>query len=325
MAFPIKFLLLQKSELLYEVTIRGEVPVDNVTELRRQITRLTQKYPPEDIYESCLDFVEDCNGFAETLEKVKNNITLLKSDTQKSLVDRTQSLLHHLHYRLQRIVPPLTPEHNKLLNNLKSTYNTLSSHFADILKSSGPSVEGVTASKVDSLAEGITKIAVTCDRGLSSDISKLKYDGKTCVRAFIQRLNEFRTAKEVSDTKMMNAATEIFTGDALHWFRSVKSHVNSWDELLVLLKDDFDIVDYDYRMLSEIRNRSQGNAENITIYLAIMEGMFSRLSKPMSEVDKLDIILHNIRPCYANILATSPDITSVNHLRTLCRNFERVT
>lgn len=57
--------------------------------------------------------------------------------------------------------------------------------------------------------------------------------------------------------------------------------------------------------MSEIRSRTQGDTENITFYLAIMDGMFLRLSKKLSDEEKLEILLHNVRPHYATILAAA--------------------
>lgn len=55
-----------------------------------------------------------------------------------------------------------------------------------------------------------------------------------------------------------------------------------------------------------------------------MSGLFSRLSKTLTDNDKLEILLHNIRPVYANILASSPTIKTIEDLRTSCRNYEEV-
>ncbi|KAG7301012.1 hypothetical protein JYU34_015382 [Plutella xylostella] len=55
-----------------------------------------------------------------------------------------------------------------------------------------------------------------------------------------------------------------------------------------------------------------------------MSGMFSRLSKKVSEDEQLEIILHNIRPCYASTLASVTEITTIEALRTLCRNYENI-
>lgn len=329
MYYPIKFLLLQKSELIYEVLIRGDVPAENVLELRRQITKLTAKYPSEDIFESCLDFNEDANGIMETLQKIKTNVDNLTSDCQRSLFDRTQTLVNHLHFRIQRIVNPESADQVKTLTYIKKTYNSFSSQMSALaskLNTTTPqnTTESSSINKPDTNNDVVTKISVSCDRGLSSDLTKLKYDGSSCVRSFIQRLEEFRLSREISDSKMLNILTDIFTGNALHWYRTVRERVATWNDLLSLLKQDFDIIDYDYRMLSEIRHRTQGTTENITIYLAIMNGMFSRLSSPLTEQDKLEIVLHNIRPCYANILATCPSIENLNQLQSICRNYESI-
>lgn len=56
-----------------------------------------------------------------------------------------------------------------------------------------------------------------------------------------------------------------------------------------------------------------------------MSELFARLSKPISEAEKLEIILHNIRPCYANVLAShGSSIESIETLRALTRNYERI-
>lgn len=143
------------------------------------------------------------------------------------------------------------------------------------------------------------------------------------MRSFIQRVDEFIVARNITSAKVLAFATEIFQDDALHWFRSVRDKVSSWPELATKLKEDFDQSDYDYRLISEIRSRTQGERENITIYLSIMSGMFSRLTRSLSEAEQLEILLHNIRPCYASTLAASAAaITTIDTLRSICRNYE---
>lgn len=96
------------------------------------------------------------------------------------------------------------------------------------------------------------------------------------------------------------------------------------DNLVTILKKDFDQADFDYRLLSAIRGRTQGEQENITVYLSIMAGLFSRLSKILSNDDKLEILLHNIRPCHASTLASVTEISDIDTLRCLCRNYENI-
>ncbi|KAH9640468.1 hypothetical protein HF086_018134 [Spodoptera exigua] len=131
-------------------------------------------------------------------------------------------------------------------------------------------------------------VEVVCDRNSSAEIS--------CVRAFITRIEELRRAREVSDETIFKLAPELLTDDALHWVCSVRDSITSWSELLSCLRDDFDVFDFDYKMMEEITAGSQGEDESITIYLAIMHGTFPRFTRVVPESDRLDIILHNIRP-----------------------------
>lgn len=332
MAYPIKFLLLQKSELVYEVAIRGEAPSDNVEGLRRQVTKLTQLYPSEDICESVFEFSEDLKGSNDTLDKIRQNLESLKTATSStdSLVNRTRSLFHHLYYRLSRIVRPDRPEIAVLLEKVQDSFQRNFTRFSTYDSIPNPPVPDNAANATASASADFeaecpagTKVSVSCDRGVTAELAKLKYDGKSCVRAFIQRLDEFRTAKGLSEQKMLLSAIDLFTGDALHWYRATRTRITDWKSLLVYLKDDFDVADYDYRMSAEIRNRSQGDNESVSIYFAIMEGMFSRLNQPMGEADKLEILLHNIRPCYSTIIAAS-NVTSVDDLKVACKNYERI-
>lgn len=318
MAFPVKFLSLQKPELEYEVSIRGSTPGLTVQELRKQISKLGLSFPSEDILESSLSVSVDLKGVNDVLAKIQNN---LESQLDRNLLLRTQNLLSHLYHRLNRIVcdetsRPLYDACIKDFQSLSARFNTVKATAVDaVLANPAP----------EPLANAVpVNVNVTCDRGSSNELCKIKFDGKTCVRAFIQRVTEFCEARSIPDTKVLSYATEIFVGDALHWYRSVKGQVSGWVELTSLLKQDFSQSDFDYRLLSEIRSRSQGESENISIYLSIMSGLFSRLSKTLSEEDKIEIILHNIRPCYASILASVPSITDIDTLRTLCRNYENI-
>lgn len=321
MAYPIKFLSLQKSELEYEVAVRGETPANTVADLRRQICKLSQVFLSEDILCSHLDPLDDLNSCLEILNKIKSSLEVDTKD--KNILGRIENLFHHLYHRLNRISrdDKFLDVHTECTSMFKEYYGALTSLKA---KSIDPLITTIPHSDPQVTTERLN-ISVTCEGNVKNcELAKLKYDGKSCVRAFIQRVSEFSVARNISNSKLLSFATEIFVDDALHWFRSVKQQVSSWDELIVLLQQDFDRADYDYLLLSEIRSRTQGAKENITIYLSIISGMFSRLSRSFAEEDKLEIILHNIRPCYASTLASASQITSIDQLRSLCRNYENV-
>lgn len=319
MAYPIKFLSLQKAELQYEVELRGGSG-DSVQELRKEIVKLSQLLPSDDILESHLTPSDDLKEVKESLIKCQNNITSLKAKFDKNLFSRTETLLNHLYHRINRIVN--STEVNDTYKICVSNFNML---FKDLSSIKATTTHASSSAPTTDTANPST-ISVTCERSLSSDISKLKFNGKTCVHAFIQKVEEFVHSRGISFDKIISLAYEIFDGDALHWFRYVKDKFSSWTELCTLLKQDFSNSDYDYKFTEEIRTRTQGEHENIVIYLSIMHGMFSRLNKPMTEEAQLEILLHNIRPCYANSLATASasNIKSIEDLKTICLGYETV-
>lgn len=315
MSYPIKFLSLQKTELEYEVSIRGSTPAPTVDELRKQISKLATIFPSEDILESNIDVTEDLLGINAVLGKIKQNLDL---SLEKSNLLRTENLLHHLYHRLNRLIP--TEDTKDMIEKYSSDFrfcfeqlNSVKDMCIDRL---------ISPSASETVTNAPLNITVSCDRGGMVELGKVKYDGKGCVRTFIQRINEFCEARGISDTKILSLATEILTGDALHWYRNIKNRVENWEQLVHLLKKDFDQPDYDYKLRLAINSRTQGEGESIVVYLAIMAGLFSRLSKPISESDKLEILLHNVRPSYATSLASVPEIKDIDHLSQLCRNYE---
>lgn len=314
MPYDIKFLSLQKPELTYEVEIRGETPATTVQELRKQIVKIVQLFPSEDILESPYDPDDDIAAVKESLTKVDKNLKMLLNVFDKNLYDRTNNLINHIYHRLNRVDCSAQPETLDACNDNIKQFQKLRSQFLKI-KSAGTSSD---------IPESATNITVSCDRSLTSELSKLKFNGKTCVRAFILRVNDFIKARSIPPSKILSFATEIFTDDALHWFRSIQDDVTTWEEVCDRLRDDFSQFDYDYRFLAEIRARTQGERENITIYLSIMSSMFSQLDRKLSNEDKLEILLHNIRPCYANVLTSNPDIKDIDTLRTICKNYEKI-
>lgn len=309
---------LQKSELEYEVSIRGQTPSLTVQDLRKQISKLGPLFPSEDILESGLSISDDLRGVSDALGRVSHN---LDSRPDRNVLLRMQNLLNHLHHRLNRIVYDATtkPMYDVCFKEFESLKERFNAVKATVIRNVLPPPIAEPVASTSPL-----NINVTCDRSNSNELCKIKFDGKSCVRSFIQRIAEFCEARSISDTRILSYATEIFIGDALQWYRNVKDRVSGWVELTVLLREDFGQEDYDYRLRDEICSRTQGETENITVYLSIMASLFSRLSKSLTEDEKLEIILHNIRPCYISTLASVPKITDIDTLRTLCRNYENI-
>lgn len=317
MSLTIKYLLLLKAELEYEVALRGgDITGITVVELRKQILKLTAEIPADEILESHLDANEDLAQAKVSLERSRTNLDKLKTKLDKTLCTRTETLLNHLYYRLLRIEQTeadaaVYADFDKQLTSQHKEFAALKQQVNQL-----PTLSNEPLSDM---------IAVSCEKKMVADVlSKLKFSGKTCVRSFLQKVDDIVRSRNIPKGQVLQFAYEIFTEDALHWYRYISHKVSTWDEVVFLLKRDFSKSDYDYRLLSEIRLRTQGEKENITIYLSIMHGMFSRLDKQPSEDEKLEILLHNIRPCYASTLATSVKISTIDALADTCKSYENI-
>lgn len=119
-----------------------------------------------------------------------------------------------------------------------------------------------------------------------------------------------------------SSAVDLFEGQALVWFRSTKGRILDWDQLRKELKIVFQPPDYDERLKKEIAMRTQGEFENIDIYLAIMENLYARLSTPVSEEEKLRQIKCNLNSHLQDKLCMFP-VTSFKQLRDLGRKAEQ--
>lgn len=77
--------------------------------------------------------------------------------------------------------------------------------------------------------------------------------------------------------------------------------MSSWDEFVVVLKEEYLSPNYNEKLFEEINKRTQGPDEPIGVYIAVMLRYFKGLSYNISEETKLKILLRNIAPFYRGI------------------------
>lgn len=322
---PVRFNLLNKDELLYEVTIRDAVPENTVDLLRAQIRRLIKEIPSDEVSVFEGDVEAELKAIASKiseLEAILDQRTLLL----KKLY-RIQALGNHIFHRLSRVEPveeahvtfkeQLDDRLVPLLKRVDHMSHTFSSSFEF-----KPAVDVVSGESGLAEAEAIAaKPVVTCDRASYVHSLNLKFNGKDSVQAFIQRIEELCLSRNISKVKLFNSAAELFSDEALYWYRGVRDEVKDWESLKALLLEEYLPYDYDHRLLQEIRSRSQGPDESISSYLNIMQNYFSRLRIPVATAEKLSIVKFNIRPSYSIPLANT-DIQSWSDLKKYCRQLE---
>lgn len=95
-------------------------------------------------------------------------------------------------------------------------------------------------------------------------------------------MEELRISRGISKPQLLRSAAELFTRDALLWYRT--SQFLSWDDLAKQLREAFQPYDYNNGVWEEIRRRTQGAHERVIVFVASMEQLFNRISQKPSEV-----------------------------------------
>lgn len=141
------------------------------------------------------------------------------------------------------------------------------------------------------------------------------------VGSFLQRVEELRRARGVSEEELFQSAVDLFQGTALIWYRSTLGRIKSWRELCKELRTVFQSPDYDIRLQREIMNRFQGQDEPIDLYIASMEGLFGRLTTQVGEDVRLRQLMDNMNPHLQDRLAME-EIRTIEELRSRGRRAE---
>lgn len=125
----------------------------------------------------------------------------------------------------------------------------------------------------------------------------------------------------MDEVELFAAAVDLFEGRALIWYRAIRAEVNSWQELVSKIREQFQPTDYNQKLLEEIKKRTQGNDETIGIYLSVMRALFGRMTCAVEEGSQLKIILRNLTPFYQTQLGLI-EIKNIEHLRELGKRLE---
>lgn len=133
------------------------------------------------------------------------------------------------------------------------------------------------------------------------------------VNSFLERVEDLRIARGISVSELFRSAIDLFTDEALTWFRANRSCFTNWKDLGQGLRSEFQPHNYDEVLFEEIKRRTQGKLESVGIYLAKMETLFRRLNTSLSDVIKVTILKRNVLPYYQSHLALV-DLKSVEEL-----------
>ncbi|XP_048000953.1 uncharacterized protein LOC125237805 [Leguminivora glycinivorella] len=325
---PINYNLLHKDELEYEVSIRDVTPAGDVKSLREQIRKLARELPSDDIAEFEGQLAQELTVVQKKLGELEESTTAAKSPITLKSLNRVQALGHHLYHRLTRIKPVESTDvtsHSELMERLMRILSKLDNMLSVFVSTHSNAAFTDAVEGVEPPAQTETSPAVpnaSCFNKYQTVSSlNLKFNGRSCVKAFLQRVEELAASRRITEARLLASAVELFDGDALMWYRGIRTEVSTWDQLKAALIEEFLPFDYDRRLLKEIRNRTQGSNENISTYISIMQNYFSRLNSELSDQEKFDIVSINVRPEYTVPLAIQ-SVTTLKDLKRVCRVLE---
>lgn len=330
---------LLKDELSYELAIRGISGEGLVPDLRKRFVKALQsKIPPIEKLFSALPAKGEFTLCVKKFEALKDQAEVLAEDDTND-IKRLHTRLLHVKFRLDRITE-LESEEAVEQEAMKKDVGNLLEYLTELQGEA--EVPGKQMTPLLKLGT-TSKPVVFTDVGAQSQPDQqqamrqtmsirdlklykwgLKYtadDPDQSLCSFLAEVEDRRTAKGIAKEELFRSAGELLGGTALVWYRSKRDAINTWDEFVARLRKTFLDPDYDHQLMEEIRKRTQGHQESIAIYIAKMQALFARLSKPLSDIEKFGIIKRNVKGEYRALLPlTSP--TNIEELEMVLTNLE---
>ena len=340
---------LAQDELKYELDVRGFDYTGTVDQLRkrlRQVLRNEKEGHSFDQPPTKWDLALETEYVERKIKEVTNLIADVVDSKTESAYKKAETKLAHLFGRLARFdaadesAYSFRSKISSIIMDLSADLEAKVSVTEVVDQGTEPSAPlpqdlpinlsflNLNEENVQSNVEAPQIEPITLSAGFARPVPVEQWGisfngepGSLSVAAFLERVEELRLARGISEVQLWNSAIDLFSGSAAIWFRSVRRTITSWHQLCVLLREYFQPFDYNEHLFEEIKRRTQGPNESFHIYIAVMINLFSRLGLPMAEQSKLKIILNNILPWYQDRLSLV-DITSIDQLIQLGRRLE---
>lgn len=91
----------------------------------------------------------------------------------------------------------------------------------------------------------------------------------------------------IQDEDLLKTISFCLTGIARMWYREERRLLADWEAAKAAFRERFSDPDYQIALREEIANRTQGDGESVRAYLSCMSGLFSRLSPPWTEQERV--------------------------------------
>lgn len=303
--------MLLKDELIYEIQLITDEDVSslNLDELRKKYRELVKANSKRE-KEWVLDPVEE-------VKVCEAKILEIEEVVRRALKQNLGPRLWHIVLRLERVQSVRTGEIRKkviLMGQAMKLLNEVMAGGISEATASGGSIDLGNIVNVERESNlGVRQVL----------LSKwnVTFNGRSSLQAFLIRIEELAEAHRVTKEELFHSIVQVLQGEALLFYRNVKSSISSWTELVSLFKSEFQPIDWERRLLWEIQGRLQGKEERVGTYLNIMQHMFDRMEENLLEDRRLEIVMTNLSPFYIEKLAMY-DVTSFAQLQELCKKIE---
>lgn len=332
---------LKTSELTYELKLRAIAVEDDATvDRKRKLLRGALSASagnrsfsvPKNTYARAIDLAEIGVTLSD-LDKVLN-----PRDGKPTANDlrRVESRLNHVFGRIKNIKPfaPSKPDEVDEVVDLMATLCALEADFAvckDEIRQPPINLQLSTPnshelSEFQSQQSSVTTPPPTFIPS-HSKVYKwgIHFDASGSPESLLEFLDsvaELKHARGVTDSQLFAAASDLFRGDVKIWYRQNRSLVASWDELVALLKRRFLPSNYDSEIKILLDKAYQQPKENVSIFIARLETLYSRMSNKPPVEERIQHIRERLLPFFIQQTAVM-EFSAITELDDICTRLER--
>lgn len=257
----------------------------------------------------------EVNSSIAVIQDIITNLPELRETDRQFL--RLKSRMCHLFYRIGRI--KLDPNNLEATSNFKNESTASYFLLEEDLYSKIKFVNFLNAGNIGN------QIAIPKLNSVPVYKWNVTFDGSSNkLYSFLERVSELAVARNVTKAELFNSASDLFIGKAHTWLRANQAQFNNWDDLVAAIKNELLPSEYDDQLWNEIKKRTQGRSESITIYVSVMETLFKRLTQYPDVNKRIKIIREGLLPDYQTLLALT-DLNTIEELKTKGRKIEEIT
>lgn len=157
----------------------------------------------------------------------------------------------------------------------------------------------------------------------------IRYSGDSrgpSVEEFIRKVETLANNNRTPETELLGQINFLLRPDSAAevWYYTYSTKFTSWKMFKYMIKLRFGMPNTDRVTEKQIRDRKQMPQETFIAYVAEIERLTQKLTKPLNDRYKLNIILENMRDCYRPHLAfIDLDHVNLDTLTSLCFDLDK--